>query len=206
MFLSRNRRVRTAREKGLCGFANGCSRWKWALQLCCWWRGPAAEELRAPPFCESRLRHGPRAHHAFQPSRGKVPPGRANVRGFYDGLLERVRALPGIERAGLVRAVPGGGYPGDNGFAIAEHPPLPAGQTQYCIVQWADAGYFAALGIPLLRGQTFDEKRAGKPLEVIINESFVRKYLRRRGPDRQACDLDRPPVLCHHRRRRRHPF
>src|SRR5208337_3738189 len=46
------------------------------------------------------------------------------------------------------------------------------------IVQWADPGYFSALGIPLLRGQGFDEKqRAGKPLEVIINESFVRQYL-----------------------------
>jgi putative ABC transport system permease protein len=98
--------------------------------------------------------------------------------GFYDALLERVRALPGVQQAGLVRSVPGGGYPGDNGFAIAEHPPLPAGQIQYCIVQWADPGYFSALGIPLLRGQRFDEKqRTGKPLEVIINESFVRQYL-----------------------------
>ena len=96
---------------------------------------------------------------------------------FYDALLERVRALPGVQRAGLVRSVPGGGYPGDSGFAIAEHPPLPAGQVQYCIVQWADPGYFSALGIPLLRGQGFDEKqRAGNPLEVIINESFVRQY------------------------------
>jgi putative ABC transport system permease protein len=96
---------------------------------------------------------------------------------FYDALLERVRALPGVQRAGLVRSVPGGGYPGDSGFAIAEHPPLPAGQSQYCIVQWADPGYFSALGIPLLRGQGFDEKqRAGNPLEVIINESFVRQY------------------------------
>jgi putative ABC transport system permease protein len=97
---------------------------------------------------------------------------------FYDELLERVRALPGVQGAGLVRSVPGGGYPGDSGFAIAEHPPLPAGQVQYCIVQWADPGYFAALGIPLVRGQVFDEKqRAGKPREVIIDESFVRKYL-----------------------------
>jgi putative ABC transport system permease protein len=97
---------------------------------------------------------------------------------FYDELLERVRALPGVQGAGLVRSVPGGGYPGDSGFAIAEHPPLPAGQVQYCIVQWADPGYFAALGIPLLRGQMFDEKqRAGKLREVVINESFVRKYL-----------------------------
>jgi predicted permease len=102
---------------------------------------------------------------------------------FYDALLDRVRALPGVQRAGLVRSVPGGGYPGDSGFAIAEHPPLPAGQSQYCIVQWADPGYFAALGIPLLRGQAFDEnQRAGKPREVIINESFVRKYLTGEDP------------------------
>jgi predicted permease len=97
---------------------------------------------------------------------------------FYDALLERVRALPGVQGAGLVRSVPGDGYPGDSGFSIAEHPPLPAGQSQYCIVQWADPRYFPALGIPLLRGQAFDEKqRGGKLYEVIINESFVRKYL-----------------------------
>jgi putative ABC transport system permease protein len=97
---------------------------------------------------------------------------------FYDALLERVRALPGVQGVGLVRSVPGGGYPGDTGFAIAEHPPLPAGQSQYCIVQWADPGYFAALGIPLVRGQMFDEKQqAGKPQEVIVNQSFVRQYL-----------------------------
>jgi putative ABC transport system permease protein len=97
---------------------------------------------------------------------------------FYESLLERVRALPGVERAGLVRSVPGGGYPGDSGFAVAEHPPLPAGQVQYCIIQWADPGYFAALGIPLVRGQSFAEKPlAGNPREVIVNEAFVRKYL-----------------------------
>lgn len=96
---------------------------------------------------------------------------------FYDSLLERVRALPGVRGAGLVRSVPGGGYPGDSGFAIAEHPPIPQGQTQYCIVQWADPGYFAALGIPVVRGQAFDEKqRTDRPREVVINQSFVRRY------------------------------
>jgi predicted permease len=102
---------------------------------------------------------------------------------FYDGLLERVRALPGVRGAGLVRSVPGDGYPGDNGFAIAEHPPLPAGQSQYCIDQWADPGYFAALGIPLVRGEKFDEKqRVDRPREVIINEAFVRKYFSGEDP------------------------
>ncbi len=112
----------------------------------------------------------------FSLPEGKYRQG-AQCASFYDALLEHVRALPGVQRAGLVRAVPGQGYPGDSGFAIAEHPPLPMGQSQYAIVQWADPGYFAVLGIPFLWGRTFDEKqRVNKPREVIINQSFVRQY------------------------------
>jgi predicted permease len=97
---------------------------------------------------------------------------------FFDALLERVRSLPGVGGAGLVRVVPGQGYGGDSGFAIAEHPPLPLGKMDYAIVRWADPGYFAALGIPLLRGRTFDDnRRPEKMLEAIISQSFARQYL-----------------------------
>ena len=96
---------------------------------------------------------------------------------FFEGLLEGVRALPGVEAAGLGRAVPGSGYWGDGGFLVAEHPPLPLGQAQYAITRWADPKYFAALGIPLLRGQTFDaNQRLDKADEVIVSESFARQY------------------------------
>lgn len=96
---------------------------------------------------------------------------------FFEALLQRVRALPGVRAAGLVRAVPGQGYGGDSGFWVAEHPPLPQGQEQYAMVRWADPAYFVALGIPILRGQTFDAKaRLDGPLQVIISESFARQY------------------------------
>jgi putative ABC transport system permease protein len=102
---------------------------------------------------------------------------------FFDALLERVRALPGVRAAALVRAVPGQGYAGDSGFWIAEHPPLPQGQLQYAMVRWADRGYFAALGVPFLRGQTFDAKaRLDGPLQVIISDSFVRQFFPREDP------------------------
>jgi predicted permease len=102
---------------------------------------------------------------------------------FFAALLERVRALPGAQAAGLVRAVPGQGYSGDSGFWVAEHPPLPQGQMQYAMVRWADPGYFAALGIPFLRGQTFDVKaRLDGPLQVIISDSFVRQYFSGEDP------------------------
>jgi len=96
---------------------------------------------------------------------------------FLETLLARVRSLPGVQGAGLVRAVPGQGYGGDSGFWIAEYPPLPLGQSQYAIVRWADPGYFAALGIPLLRGQTFDgDQRVDRAMQVIISDSFARQY------------------------------
>ena len=102
---------------------------------------------------------------------------------FYESLLDRVRSLPGVQGAGLTRLVPGQGYGGDNGFGIPEHPPLAQGQLQYAIVRWADPGYFAALGIPLLRGQVFDaDQRLDKANEVIISESFARQYFTNEDP------------------------
>ena len=102
---------------------------------------------------------------------------------FYQSLLERVRALPGVRSAGLVRMVPGEGYGGDLGFTIAGHPPLPVGKGQTALVRWADPEYFVALGIPLLRGKTFDEsQRLKNASEVIISQAFARQYFSGEDP------------------------
>lgn len=102
---------------------------------------------------------------------------------FYETLLERVRALPGLQAAGLVRSVPGQSYAGDSGFWIAEHPPLPQGQMQYAIVRWADPQYFSALEIPFLRGQTFSENaRLDGPLQVVISDLFAQQYFPDENP------------------------
>src|SRR5262249_43088209 len=96
---------------------------------------------------------------------------------FFAALLEKVRALPDVKAATFTRVVPGGGYAGDSGFAIAEHPPLPEGQYQLGAVRLVDAGYFAAMGIPILQGQTFDaNQRLDHADEVMVSESLVRKY------------------------------
>jgi putative ABC transport system permease protein len=102
---------------------------------------------------------------------------------FFDDLLARVRALPGVEAAGLVRAVPGEGYFGDAGIAVAEHPPLAQGQSQIAIARWADPGYFAAIKIPLLRGRTFGpDQRLDAVHEVIISGEFARQYFPNENP------------------------
>jgi len=102
---------------------------------------------------------------------------------FFDDLLARVRALPGVEAAGLVRAVPGEGYFGDAGIEVAEHPPLAQGQEQLALVRWADPGYFAAIKIPLLRGRTLgSDQRLDAANEIIISSELARRYLPNEDP------------------------
>ncbi len=96
---------------------------------------------------------------------------------FFDALLERVRALPGVDAAAFVTAAPGQGYGDDWRFTIVEHPSLPQGKALSAIYRWADPKYFAAMGIPILRGRTFDDgKRLDAANEVIISESFARQF------------------------------
>ena len=102
---------------------------------------------------------------------------------FYEALLERVRALPGVRAAAFTRMVPGEGYGGDSGFAIAEHPPLPEGKYNLGIVRWVDPGYFAAMGIPIVAGQLFDpNQRLNKADQVMVSEALVRQYFPGENP------------------------
>ncbi len=113
-------------------------------------------------------------HLGLPDARYATPAQRAN---FFDRLLEHVRALPGVDAAGFVTVAPGQGYFGDWGFTIVEHPPLPQGSDLDALNRWADPKYFAAMGIPILRGRTFDSgKRLDAANEVIISQSFANQY------------------------------
>jgi predicted permease len=105
------------------------------------------------------------------------------ISAFFEGLINEVRRLPGVERAGLVSHPPGAGYGGDNQFTVPEHPALPPGEFQFGIRRYADPGYFEAMGIPLLSGRTF---RAGERLDAarqaIIEDSFARRYFPSEDP------------------------
>jgi predicted permease len=113
-------------------------------------------------------------HLGIPDARYATPAQRAN---FYDTLLDRVRALPGVEAAGFATVVPGQGYQRDWTFTIVEHPPLPQGSGQFALSRWADPKYFHAMGIPILRGRTFDGgKRLDAANEVVISQSFAGQY------------------------------
>jgi putative ABC transport system permease protein len=119
-------------------------------------------------------------HLGIPDARYATPAARAN---FYDTLLERVRALPGVDAAGFASVVPGQGQATDWAFTILEHPPLPQGNGMTAFGRWADPKYFDAMGIPLVAGRTFDaSKRLDAANEVVINESFRKRYFPGQNP------------------------
>jgi predicted permease len=102
---------------------------------------------------------------------------------FQDELLDRAKALPGVESVAFARMTPlsYGSY-SSSPIAVDGYQPPPEEQP---IVQYNEVGpeYFATMGIPLVSGREFtradDEKAA---LVAVVNETMVGQYWRGRNP------------------------
>jgi predicted permease len=96
---------------------------------------------------------------------------------FFEQLITRVRALPGVEAAGLVSTPPGEGWNGDRLMKIVEHPPLPKGKGLDFMVRGADPGYLSAIRLPLLRGRVFtSDERLDRAHVVVISHNAAQQY------------------------------
>ena len=108
---------------------------------------------------------------------------------FYRRVTERVQSLPGVESVSLARTVPLSGIGRTNilfieGQAAPDNPSLDGGQMagdgnpQTVKVNVVGLNYFKTMGIALLRGRDFTaQDRDDSPGVVIVNESFVNRYL-----------------------------
>jgi putative ABC transport system permease protein len=101
----------------------------------------------------------------------------ASVSGFYKQTLERLSALPGVQSASVVTALPMAGNFGSRYFGIEGRPPQPPGQGFNANTNLATPGYFETMNIPLLEGRDFEEGDVrGAPDVVVINQEAVRRY------------------------------
>jgi predicted permease len=119
---------------------------------------------------------------------------------FFETLIERVRALPGVEAAGLVSMAPGEGYGSSRLVNVVEHPRVPPNQVPDLMIRGADPRYFAAIQIPFIRGRTFaPDERLERAHVVVISQSAERlmfpnedpigKHLRPGGPNNPAYEI-----------------
>ena len=108
----------------------------------------------------------------YTPERGAV---------FHDRVMERLRAVPGVQNA-----------------AIAQNPPLAGGLLRSVLMEGADTttkdrvlvqvntvslGYFQTMGIPVLRGRDFTAADgAMSPSVVVVNETMAQQFWKGEDP------------------------
>jgi predicted permease len=95
---------------------------------------------------------------------------------FYDELLARTRALPGVTAASLASDTPISGGWDELGLVVEGYTPR-EGERTASDVSVVSKDYFKVLGIPLLNGRDFDDyDRLGSPKVVILNEKMARHF------------------------------
>lgn len=95
--------------------------------------------------------------------------------GFYDRLLERTNALPGVLSTGLVSWLPEMGYNTGRRERIFRMPGEQSAQTADFTAVSGD--YFGTLRIPLLAGRTFTRSDSlTAPWVAMVNRAFAARY------------------------------
>jgi putative ABC transport system permease protein len=135
------------------------------------------------------LRHVARANQWMDEQRVlavdlSIPPNESHTsqqaNEFLTNVLERVRALPGVQSAGFTNKLPllGPSFGDDIDFREAPKPP---NKPQIGEFRFISPGYFQALGLPLVRGRLLSEGDRDKDV-CLISESVAQRLLPGRDP------------------------
>jgi putative ABC transport system permease protein len=105
----------------------------------------------------------------------KIPP-------FYRDLIDRIRALPGVQAASGAFGLPFAPNNMSVGFDIAGHP-VPTTERDSADTKIVALDYFRTMGIPLIAGREFGEQDTAASTPVMmINQAFAKKYFPNENP------------------------
>ncbi len=96
---------------------------------------------------------------------------------FFETVLRRVRALPGVRSAGVIDALPLTGGGSHQPVQVEGQAVVPMSDQPEVDVRLISTGYVSAMHMPLLRGRDFnDSDVAGRPGAVLISQSMARQF------------------------------
>jgi predicted permease len=106
----------------------------------------------------------------------------AEVSMILDEILNRARALPGVQAASLAASTPNGSMEISLSIDVPGYTPK-AARDDIVTFNFVSPQYFETLGQSLLRGRDFTERdNRNSPRVAIVNEKFVRHYFGGRDP------------------------
>jgi putative ABC transport system permease protein len=96
---------------------------------------------------------------------------------FVEAALERLRGLPGVAAAGATTALPMTRSENLEPLEVEGRPRPPAGQEVYVDFRVVTPGYFAALGIPVKKGRTFEPADGPDQMRAaVVSEALARAH------------------------------
>ncbi|HTM24729.1 MAG TPA: ABC transporter permease [Vicinamibacterales bacterium] len=117
------------------------------------------------------------------------------VSGTHERILEQIRALPGVKAAGAINFLPLVNFGLNGGFGIVGRPPFPQ-QDRAPVLEYrcVTPGYFAAMGIPVLRGRDYNELDTAKSTPVVmINATMAKQFWPNANPIGEHLNLGQGP-------------
>lgn len=103
--------------------------------------------------------------------------------GFFQEVLTRVRALPGVDSAGVIDDLPLNGGGSHQPFSIEGRPVQQMSDQPEVDVRLISPGYARAMHIPILRGRDLtDADAAGRPGAALISDSLARRFWPKEDP------------------------
>lgn len=102
----------------------------------------------------------------------------SQARTFYTNLIERIDAIPGVERAGALTSLMLSRLANSASLRIEGAPqPAPGTPNEPVITDVASASAFEAFGVPVTRGRAFNSGDVPDGLPVVmVNEAFVTRF------------------------------
>jgi putative ABC transport system permease protein len=101
----------------------------------------------------------------------------AQLKAFYNQLLERLGSAPGIDGAAATTTVFLSKTPNSTSLNVEGRPVMRAGERLEVPLDSISPNYFKVMGTPLVKGRPFtDRDTESAPAVVIINETLARKF------------------------------
>src|SRR5262249_41914020 len=116
---------------------------------------------------------------------------RSQAAQFYERLLERLAAAPGVIAAGAVEFLPLSGMDGNTGLLIEGRPEPAPSERIFAHNRVVTPDYFRAMGMRLSQGRAFTASDNDKaPRVAVINETLARRYWPGENPIGKRAALD----------------
>jgi putative ABC transport system permease protein len=101
---------------------------------------------------------------------------KGRVRDFYDQVVQKLQALPGVESAAVVTSLPSGWGWNQTEYTAEGQLPAAPGELRLTVSQSVSPNFFRALRVPLLNGRVLTAQDGPQaPLAVVISESMARR-------------------------------